>query len=778
MTQQTLCGGHRVRIVQQATNYIRTRRPAFRCHHIISRLSRRVAWHNRLSTIAVSVFVCVFTIVSPTIVSASALSELKQSTISQSFEKQSKITQVINHLIDQSHFRKVPIDDRFSEKVLNRFVNQLDPAKRFFLQKDIDQFHTLKYAFDDYIKRGIMEPVYTIFKTYKMRVTQRIEHALQRIEEPFDFTLEEQFLLTAKEARWAQDEQELNDYWRKRIKNDIINLHLAKVSDDSSDDDPDKHIIKTLSNRYINIARRTLQFNTDDVFKNFINAYVTTIEPHTSYYSPRGAENFRINMRLSLDGIGAVLQIKDEHTLVRRVISGGPADIAGDLQAEDRIIGVGQENKDIVDIVGWRLSDVVALIRGKKGSTVKLRILPGEHGLNAKPEIIAIVRDKINLEQQAAKKRLLHVETKQSKSTIGVIDLPSFYHDFGGRSNDPDYRSTTKDVKKLLLELKEENIDGLVIDIRGNGGGALVEAVSLTGLFIPEGPVVQVKSSGGTVEVNRDVYPEVVYDGPLVVLVDRYSASASEIFAGAIQDYNRGLIIGEPTFGKGTVQNLVALNRYVKDEKDLGQLKLTIAQFFRINGDSTQHRGVTPDITWHTADKEVSSGERSFENAVPWQHIDAVSFVPFQSPLSTHVLSQTLSKHTSRVTENPEFDYLLAVDQINKLNRNKQFVTLNQNKRYENRQQQDLNFLAVVNKKQTALGKPVFETIDLFNADQKERNKKAEDKNFSEREADIFLAESGKILTDIIHYKNLPTDNLSEAELVGKPSGSTKQLNN
>ena len=432
------------------------------------------------SASTVAVFVCIFATATPNMMSAATLDSLQQTTMPQSFEKQSKITKVINHLIDKSHFRKVPVNDAFSEKVLDRFIDQLDPLKRFFLQQDIDQFQKLNHSFDDYIKRGIMEPAYAIFKKLRMRVTQRIEYALQRLEQPFDFTLEEQFLLDTKAAEWAKNEPELNDYWRKRIKNDIINLRLAKTADDVSDDD-DTSIIDTLTKRYTNIARRTRQFNVDDVFQNFINAYVTTIEPHTSYYSPRGAENFKINLSLSLDGIGAVLQIKDEHTIVKKVIPGGPADLAGELQPEDRIVGVGQAHEDIVDIVGWRLGDVVALIRGPKGSTVKLSILSGKHGLNGKPQTISIVRDKIKLEEQAAKKRLLHIETKQSESTIGVIDLPSFYRDFSGQSIDPNYRSTTRDVKKLLLELKDENIDGLIIDVRGNGGGALVEAIALTG---------------------------------------------------------------------------------------------------------------------------------------------------------------------------------------------------------------------------------------------------------------------------------------------------------
>ena len=739
--------------------------------------------------VALAAFVGVFSAVVPATTWGTTLDNLEQTTIEPHFEKLSKTMQVVNYLIDKSHFRKVPINDDFSEKVLNRFIKRLDPAKSFFLQEDIDKFHTVKYEFDDYIERGFLEPAYAIFKIYQTRVTQRIEYALHRLDQPFDFTLDESFLLDREDAVWAENEQVLGDYWRKRIKNDIINLRLAKKpddladsdadSDDSVNSDTDSHIIETLSKRYTQIARRTRQFNADNIFQTFINAYVTTIEPHTSYYSPRNAENFKINMRLSLDGIGAVLQTDDEYTLVRRVISGGPADIAGELKSDDRIIGVGQENEAIVDVIGWRLGDVVDLIRGPKGTAVKLSILSGKYGLDGKPQTITIIRDKIKLEEQAAKKRLLHVETEQGQATIGVIDLPSFYRDFGGQNTDPNYRSTTRDAKKLLLELKDEDIDGLIIDIRGNGGGALVEAISLTGLFIPKGPVVQIKDAHGDVQIERDPDFEIVYDGPLVVMVDRYSASASEIFAGAIQDYNRGLIIGEPTFGKGTVQNLVALNQFVEDKDDLGQLKITIAQFFRINGDSTQHRGVIPDIIWQTSEQDTTSGERSYENAIPWRHIDEASFMPFQAPLKAQTFNQILSKHAVRVSRNPEFDYALEVNQINKLNRNKKATTLHQDNRRENRKQQDLEFLTLENKKRTAQGKPSFATIELRNAEQDSRNKSSEKESFTEREPDIFLVESGKILTDFTYYKNRSMTHSSATGLVDQDiSELTDPLNN
>lgn len=759
-------------------NYMQQRIVHRLVHHIIHRLGRAISMCSAIvPRVIAGVLVYTVATITPTISWATTLDSLEQAAMPESFAKQSRTIKLISYLVEKSDFRKVPLDNSFSEKVLNKFIDKLDPAKSFFLQKDIDRFQMIKYEFDDYIKQGTMEPVYAIFKIFRKRVNQRIEYVLQRLEQSFDFTVNEQFLLDIKQATWAQSEQALNDYWRKRIKNDIINLRLAEALDVDSDSKDGDSIDQTLSKRYTHIARRTRQFNADDVFRTFINAYVTTIEPHASYYSPRGAENFKIRMRLSLEGIGAVLQTDNEYTLVRRIIHGGPADSANQLKSGDRIIGVGQENEDIVDVIGWRLDDVVDLIRGPKGSTVKLDILPGEDGLAGRSETITIVRDKIKLEDQAAKKRLLKVETGQAQSTIGVIDLPSFYSDFDGKNvSDPDYRSTTRDVRKLLTELKDEDIDGLIIDLRGNGGGALNEAISLTGLFIRKGPIVQVQNAKGNVKIDRDPDPDIIYKGPLVVLVDRYSASASEILSGAIQDYKRGLIVGEPTYGKGTVQNLLHLNRFVNTKEDLGQLKVTIAQFFRINGDSTQHRGVIPDVIWHTAEADLDSGERAFENALPWRQIDEAPFVPFQYSVDALVLEQTLERHLSRVEVDPEFAYILEVNKINKANRERKFITLNENKRNEIRAQLDDDRLALENKKRESLGQATFATVELLDAHFKDRQERrdehAENGNFVDEDADALLDESGKILTDLVYYKNLlainSPESVSDTKLVNK----------
>ena len=692
--------------------------------------------------------------------STSVLNELEQTTFPESFIKQAKTTAVINSLIKTQHFRKISLNDDFSEKILNKYIEQLDPSRSFFLLEDIQQFQTLKHKFDDYINNGVLEPAYTIFKIYRSRVNQRVTFALKRLNKSFDFSIDEEYLLDRTDAQWASSVDELDDLWRKRIKNDIINLRLAKKS--KSD------IVETLDRRYTHIARRTGQFKSEDVFQSFINAYVSSIEPHTSYYSPRGAENFKIHMRLSLEGIGAVLQTDNEHTLVRRIIPGGPADLSGYLNADDRIIGVGQKDEDIVDVIGWRLDDVVDLIRGPKETVVKLEILPAENGLDSEPEVIIITRDKIKLEEQAASKRVLDITTKNKESKVGVIRLPSFYSDFDGRNiNDPNYRSTTKDVRKLLSELQDENVDGIVIDLRGNGGGALTEAISLTGLFIRRGPVVQVQYTRGT-QIDRDPDPEIVYNGPLAVLVDRYSASASEIFAGAIQDYNRGLILGESTFGKGTVQNLINLNNYAGSDDNLGQLKVTIAQFFRVNGESTQHRGVEPDISWDITDQDTDSGERYYENAIPWRQISKAAYIPYQSKTPKDILDRLLTEHRNRAKDSPEFNYVQEVSAINKINRERKFISLMEEKRKSFRTQRDQQRLELENKRRIAQGKEKLSSIESLDEEQSQNDRDDDELNDDSADniSDAFLFESGRILIDYDYYTKAPENSEAISKLV------------
>jgi len=476
-------------------------------------------------------------------------------------------------------------------------------------------------------------------------VEQRIEYAEALLESTteFDFTVDESYGFDRSEAAWAAENAELDEIWRKRIKNDWLGLKLAEREVDD--------IRGTLIKRYGMIRKRVSEFNGSDVFQFFMNAFATSIEPHSSYMSPRLAENFEISMKLSLDGIGALLSSDGEYVEIQEVVKGGPADLDGRLKAGDRIIGVAQGDEAVVDVVGWRLDDVVDLIRGERETRVQLEILPAETGLKGPAAMLELVRNEVKLEEQAAKASIEEIETDAGVRRIGVIKVPVFYVDFRGRArNEPNYRSSTRDVRRLINELRSAEIDGLLIDLRGNGGGALVEATTMTGLFIDEGPVVQVRDARGRVTIETDNEPGMAWDGPLAVLVNRSSASASEIFAAAIQDYGRGIILGEPTFGKGTVQNLFNLDNYVTDkDKQLGQLKLTMAKFFRINGGSTQERGVEPDIRLPSYGDPSDYGESSLDYAMPWSSIDSLEFQPLAdlSPLLPDATARHLARRES-----------------------------------------------------------------------------------------------------------------------------------
>ena len=566
-----------------------------------------------------------------------------------------RAVELINYFIERYHYRTAQLNDDLSSQILDRYIETLDANRSYFLASDLERFEQMRFRVDDYLRKQELDPIFELFDLYRKRAIDRAEYSMRVLSEGFDFDIAESFRFNRSTSPWPTDQAQLDDIWRRRVKNDYLSLKLAGQ--------PHDDILKTLGNRYRQLSRRTRQITSTDAFETFINAYIASVEPHTSYFSPRSTENFKIRMSLSLEGIGAVLQTENEYTVVRRVVAGGPAELSQLLNAGDRIIGVGQdEDRPLVDVIGWRLDDVVDLIRGPKNTVVQLRILPLQEGPDARGRIISIVRDTIRLEEQAAQKSIISVERGDQEYRIGVIDLPTFYVDFDGRSSGKtDYRSTTRDVARLVKELQAENTDGLIIDLRGNGGGALTEATTLTGLFIEKGPIVQVKDAKGRVRVKHDSDPTIAYRGTLAVLVDGNSASASEIFAGAIQDYGRGIVIGESTYGKGTVQNLVDLDRYArnKDEK-LGQLKFTIAQFFRINGDSTQHRGVVPDILLPTARDDAERGERGLENALPWQQVTSTRYSPFDQADLSAALPKIRSLHQTRVADDPGFEFLLS----------------------------------------------------------------------------------------------------------------------
>lgn len=550
------------------------------------------------------------------------------------------------------HYRRVPLDDAMSAEILKRYIESLDGERLFFTAADIAEFKRLEHALDDAIYDTELDPAFAIFRTFLARVTERADHASALLDAGFDFSIDESLELDREDAPWAADSAALDELWRKRVKNDWLRLRLTGQAD--------ADIRKTLARRYRNFRERWHEVDANDVFQTFMNAYATAIEPHTSYMSPRSSEVFEQQMRLSLEGIGAVLSRIDDYTVVRSVVPGGPAQRSAAIKPGDRIVGVGQgQDGPVKDVIGWRVDDVVSLIRGPKETTVVLDVLPADAPVDAPPKRVAIVREQVKLEQQAARRDLIEVPGETGTRRIGLITLPAFYHDFEGqRRGDPDYRSTTRDVSRLIRELEQDGIDGLVIDLRDNGGGSLAEATQLSGLFIDKGPVVQVRDSQGRITIEADREPGVVWDGPLAVLINRTSASASEIFAAAMQDYGRALVIGQTSYGKGTVQNLIDLDQVSENEEaKFGQVKLTVAQFFRVDGGSTQHRGVVPDITFPSLIDPEEWGESAIDNALPWTEIAPVAierrgqFGPLVPLLR--------QRHEQRVAGDGEFQYLL-----------------------------------------------------------------------------------------------------------------------
>lgn len=650
---------------------------------------------------------------------------------------------LITKLIEQYHYKKTRLDDKQSADILAHYIDALDPNRSIFTAGDIRSFERYKNELDDALSSGNIDPAFAIFERFNQRRIERADYALERVEQPFDFTRDETYQFDRSEAPWPEDRQALDEIWRKRVKNDYLLLLLAKKSDEE--------IKKTLRKRYERFKSRSDQFKAEDVFALFVNAYLKTVEPHTAYFSPRASENFKINMSLSLEGIGAVLSNVDEYTVVQKIITGGPADLSGQLHAEDRIVGVGQgKDGEIEDVIGWRLDDVVERIRGPKDSIVRLQILPHKTGLDGPAKTITIVRNKIKLEEQQAKKSIIEIPDGDQKVRIGVITIPTFYMDFDGYARgDKDYRSTTRDTRALIDELKQEDIAGIVIDLRGNGGGSLVEAVSLSGLFIDTGPVVQIRDNSGKIKTDKDEDKGVAYTGPLAVLVDRNSASASEIFAGAMQDYGRATIIGEPTFGKGTVQSIIDLNRFVREpHPTLGQLKLTMAQFFRVNGDSTQHRGVVPDIIYPTAEDSDSHGERSLENALPWANIAAANYDHYDARPKD--LSSIEERHRQRIQADEGFDFLLTQAEARRKAMDKQSVTLLKEAREKEREALEAAQRQSLNEFRISVGLAPLPEEDEESNDDDEMGKE-EDEKLKEAVINVGLKEAAAILIDIIH---------------------------
>ena len=586
-----------------------------------------------------------------------------------------------SRVLARYHYKAVPLDDAMSAKIFDAYFKSLDSEKLYFTQADVDSFAPARTKLDDAINNEDLTLPFQMYNVYQQRFFDRMAYARELLKGKFDFTGDETLQIDREKAPWAKNEDEARDLWRKRVKNDWLRLKLAGKDD--------KSIRETLDKRYEGYQTRLKKLNNEDVFQMFMNAYAMAIEPHTNYLGPRSAENFDIAMRLSLDGIGAVLQSRDDYTVIREVVPGGPADKSGKIKVGDRIVGVAQGNGPFTDVMGWRIDDVVQLVRGERNSTVRLDVLPADAGQDGKHATISLVRQKISMEEQSAKKQIITVKDGGVTRRIGIIQLPTFYQDFDARrKGDKDYKSATRDVQRILGELKKEKVDNVLIDLRNNGGGSLIEAVELTGLFIDKGPVVQQRSAEGRIEVENDTDAGLAWSGPMGVLINRGSASASEIFAAAIQDYGRGVIIGEPSFGKGTVQTLINLDKFSQSDKmKFGELKMTIAQFFRINGGTTQLRGVTPDIKFPVTSDDDSFGESSYENALPWVQIKPATFLPAGD--LKELVNPLQKKHDTRVAKDRDFlDIESDIAEALKL-RKDNVISLNEAVRRKERENQE-----------------------------------------------------------------------------------------
>ena len=651
---------------------------------------------------------------------------------------QEKVSRDIARQLQYSHYRTLRIDREVSSKVFDNYLKYLDGQKLYLLQSDIKEFEVYRHRLDGALKTGQLDPAFRIYNRLQERLYNRLNYALELLasdDDTLNFEKDETILVDRKDEAWPATEAEMDKIWRKRVKNSILSLQLT--GKDKAE------IRKTLQKRYQSQLRRASQTRSEDVFQGYMNAFTGVYDPHTQYFSPRVSENFNINMSLSLEGIGAVLQTDDEYTKVVRLVPAGPADKAGQLRPADKVVAVGQDdNGELVDVIGWRLEEVVDLIRGPKQSVVRLKVIPANAASDDETRVIKIVRDRVALEDQSASKEVLDIERDGKNFKVGVIEIPTFYADFkGAQLGDPDYKHTTADVRKLLKELEKEHIDGLVVDLRNNGGGALQEAITLTGLFIPQGPTVQVRTSDDRIAVHNDPDESVVYGGPLVVLVNRMSASASEIFAAAIQDYGRGLVVGNQTFGKGTVQSVRNLAS--------GQLKITEFKFYRVSGGSTQHSGVLPDITFPSSIDVAEIGEDALPEALPWDQIAAAEFDKVNS--FDLYLPELARQHETRMLKNKEYQAIL--EEISFLAEAKadNELSLVLSSRKAQLEKQRKKELSVVNAKRTARGEEAFKD---FSAYETFVEAEATRTDRDEDEIDLFTRESGEILVDLLNAQS------------------------
>jgi carboxyl-terminal processing protease len=655
------------------------------------------------------------------------LSAAGASPVLQPSERQRKVARIVGEYMERWHYSQPVLDQKMSAEIFDRYLESLDSSHSYFFASDVAELEKYRLKLDEAIHSGNVEPAFLIFTRFQERNRAAVRTALADLDHEPDFTLEESFQFDRSKSPWLKDQAESDELWRKRVKNDALSLLLANKTWPEARD--------VLRKRYERVLKRVDQVSADDVFENFMNAYAHVCDPHSNYLSPRASEEYSIAMKLSYDGIGASLQIIDDQVTVMNLIDGGAAARGGLLKVNDRITAVGQgKTGELVDVVGWRLDDVVQLIRGPTASTVRLSVLPAGATPGSKESVLEIVRSKVNLDSQAAQSKLRTVKRGDQELKVGVIDVPSFYQDIDARvSGNRDYRSTTRDVARLIGELKKQKVDGIVMDLRGNGGGLLQEATGLVGLFIHKGPVVQLREASGHIEVYPDPEQDSIWDGPLVVLVDRSSASASEIFSAALQDYGRGLIVGQQTYGKGTVQNLYPLDRMaLGPNAGFGELAVTIGKYYRVTGDSVQNRGVLPEVSLPSLISTTEVGESTRDSALPWDRIGAADFERERAIGGD--LASILKSHDARMKSDPDLRALegemAAFDQL----RAEKTTSLNLATRKAERERLDAERLARINTRRAAHGEPPLGSLEAF--------KPAD-------EPDADLAESAEIVVDL-----------------------------
>lgn len=666
-------------------------------------------------------------------------------------EEEVIVKELVN-LFETVHYKKVPFNDSLSNIIYDNIIKSLDGGKNYLLKEDVDKFETYKNTILEDFKKGDLSAAFFMFNVFEDRYMERLNYALSQVDQTYDFTSDERFTADREDMEWFKDEREAEETWKQRVKYDLLRLRLSSSDSVSIEDNKE-----TLRNRYTNLISQAEKTNNNDVFQVLMNAFTSGIDPHTNYFNPSFAMAFNEDMALTFEGIGARLMLENEVVKIVEIIPGGPADKSKALNVNDRIVGVAQGDGDFVDIVGWRLDRSVSKIKGPKGTDVRLKIIPSGQDLTAKPKIITLTRDRIVLEDMSAKKIVKTVQDTEGNSRkIGVITLPQFYMDFKAyNSQDPNYKSASRDVARIIDTLKQEQVDGIVIDLRGNGGGSLIEAIKLTGLFIDKGPVVQVRDTRNRIEVDQDEEAGTAWDGPLAVMVNRLSASASEIFAAAIQDYGRGIILGTQSYGKGTVQSAIDMSKVISPTNQLllkarassedsmvldgapeyGQINLTMAKFYRITGSSTQHKGVMPDIRFPMMIPADEFGESAEPSALPW---DQIKSTPFTKVENLQPMIQVLEAgHKARMEKSPEYHFMLEdIKELAERKDKDRSVSLNEEVLKQERDQEEQEALDRLNARRKIQGLPVLKKGDPIPSEP----------------YDFILDESLKVISDMVNY--------------------------